>query len=169
VSGTFTRTSSFTHQSARYLVAKVAADLRQIQLLYAGEPIDDTIGKCVVELVVLLAGGYVQSVKYGYVRNGAWVLAVSYDASYDGVTLADDHPGSIPPGKDTEGSTWYSFLVPSSKWYGLTAEQQEEVAARLPFRRTPATEPGTGSSWWQYGKTYTKDGGSLRRGLLTSP
>jgi hypothetical protein len=166
LSATFTRTSSFTQQSARYLVGKVAADLRQIQLLYAGLPTDGEICNYKQELVVLLAGGFVQSVKYGYVRDGAWVLAVSYDASYDGVTLGDDHPGSIPAGRDILRAVWRSFLVPSDKWNSLTPGQLEEVSRSLPFRRTNGTDPSTGATLWQYRKVYSKDGGSLRRGLL---
>ena len=54
---TFTRSSSetFTRTSAKYLVSKVAADLRQMQRLHRA-PADAQIDAYVEELITLLAG-----------------------------------------------------------------------------------------------------------------
>ncbi len=162
---TYTRSNSetFTRTSAKYLVSKVAADLRQMQRLH-GEPSDAWIDAYVEELITLLADGYLGSVTYGFQRGDEWVVALRYLVNLDGTTAAvDDRPGRAPLG-DTWGATFGSFLTYSWKWSLLTAEQRRQVERLLPFIRSYGDEPGGG--WTYGGKTYSRDGVSLSRGTI---
>jgi len=162
---TYTRSSSetFTRTSAKYLVSKVAADLRQMQRLH-GEPSDARIDAYVEELITLLTGGYLGSVTYGFKRAGDWVVALRYQVNSDGTTSAvDDRPGRVPLG-DTGDATFGSFLIHSLKWLLLTGEERRQIERVLPFSRTHGDEPGGG---WNHGaKTYSRDGVSLNRGAI---
>ena len=162
---TYTRSSSetFTRTSAKYLVSKVAADLRQMQRLH-GEPSDARIDRYVEELITLLAGGYLGSVTYGFKYAGVWVVALRYVVNLDGTASAsDDRPGRAPLG-DTRGATFGSFLTHSWKWPLLTAEQRRQVERTLPFRRSHGDEPG--GAWNHGDRTYSRDGVSLNRGAI---
>ena len=162
---TYTRSSSetFTRTSAKYLVSKVAADLRQMQRLH-GAPADAQIDAYVEELITLLAGGYLSSVTYGFKRGEEWVVALRYWVNFDGTTsAADDRPGRVPIG-DALGATFGSFLRYSWKWSLLTAEQRRQLERLLPFIRTYGDEPG--GAWTYGGKRYSRDGVSLSRGTV---
>ena len=162
---TFTRSSSetFTRTSAKYLVSKVAADLRQMQRLHRA-PSDAKIADYVEELITLLAGGYVDSVEYGFKRANSWAVALRYTANSDGtVSGTDDRPGRVPLG-DVQGTGFGSFLVYSSKWSLLSTDARERIERTLPFVRTSGSEPG--GAWSYGGKTYSRDGVSLRRGTI---
>ncbi|MXX34909.1 MAG: hypothetical protein F4089_15480 [Gammaproteobacteria bacterium] len=162
---TFTRTNTetFTRTSANYLVSKVAADLRQMQRLH-GAPSDAMIADYVEELITLLAGGYVDSVEYGFKRGNNWVVALRYLVNSDGsISATDDRPGRVPLG-DVRGTGFGSFLVTSSKWSILSSVERERIERALPFVRTPGSEPG--GTWNYGGRAYSKDGVSLRRGAI---
>ena len=162
---TLTRSSNetFTRTSARYLVSKVAADLRQMQRLHDA-PSDDEIEDYVEELITLLADGYVDWVAYGFRRGNDWVAALRYTVNSDGtISSTDDRPGRVPH-SDVRGTRFGSFLSYSSKWWRLSNQQREEVKGTLPFIRTSGSEPG--GAWSYGGRTYSRDGVSLRRGAI---
>ncbi len=162
---TYTRSNSetFTRTSAKYLVSKVAADLRQMQRLH-GQPSEAWIDAYVEELFTLLAGGYLGSVAYGFQRADEWVVALHYQVNSDGsISAVDDRPGRVPLG-DILGATFGSFLTYSLKWLQLTDEQRRQVKRELPFIRTPGHEPG--GAWSYGGRTYSRDGVSLSRGTI---
>ena len=162
---TYTTSSSetFTRTSAKYLVSKVGADLRQTQRLH-GEPSDAWIDAYVEELITLLGGGYLGSVTYGFQRAGEWVVALQYQVNLDGsISAVDDRPGRVPLG-DTWGATFGSFLTYSWKWWLLTADERRQVERALPFSRGIGNEPG--GIWSNGGKTYSRDGVSLSRGTI---
>lgn len=161
MSSTYTRTESFTRSSARYVASKVAADLKLMQRFYQ-RPTDAEIDDYVTELVELLAGGYLNTVKYGFKRNDGWVLALRYTARLDG-TLDDERAGRVVPGVDISGASWYSYLTYSSRWSSLSTQEQTAVQARLPFQRSGANEPSTVNGYWTEDRSYSTDGGGLRR------
>src|SRR5580692_1283973 len=101
-----TNTKTYTYTDARYLGSKVAADLKQLQLLY-GRPSDNEIDLYVDEFVQLVKNGYLESVDYGYKRNNKWVIAVSYEvATFNSI---DDNPGKIHVGTDIGGASWSTY------------------------------------------------------------
>jgi len=44
-------------------------------------------------------------------------------------------------------ATYFNFLMPSAKWNRLTAAQEAEFEADLPFRRTPGSSPADGNGY----------------------
>ena len=158
---TTSSTSSFTVTHAKYLASKIAADLRQVKLFY-GRPTDSEITAYITEVVVLLLGGYLASVSYGFKRDGQWMLALKYDARTGGVLLPDDRSGRVRPGVNVYGATWHSFLTYSLKFLLLSEEDQRRVRSQLPFQRSDGTEP-TVSGAWLSDKSYSSGSVSLQR------
>ena len=166
LSNTITQATTFTVTHAKHIAAKVATDLKRLQRFY-GKPSDVDIDAYEVEATVLLTHGYLESVQYGFRRNGRWIVpTLSYQAN-DLAGTMDNDPGKVPTGADISNADFYSFLTRTRAWHGLSASQQETVyaSARIPFRRTPADEPGV-DGYWSRDLTYSAGGRSLDRFTL---
>src|SRR6476660_3107406 len=87
---------SFTLTEARYVGAKVGADLRMLHNLY-GKPSLADIDNYVEEIALLLRDGYLNTVDFGFRENSgnAWKLRLRYTATSGGY-LTDGRPGSFP-------------------------------------------------------------------------
>ncbi len=157
----YSGTEAWTRTNARKVAGKVAADLRGMQQAY-GLPSDKAIEDYTVELTEFLAGGHVQEVSYGFMRDGKWIAgaALKYTADMNGDLATDDRSGKIPRGADITGAEWHSFLSYSEKWNNLSATERESVRNRLPFRRTAGAEP---AGLWLSDKTYSSAGCGVRR------
>src|ERR1039458_5230158 len=123
---THTATTTFTIANARYITSKVAADLRQLNLFYKS-PSAERIKQFAEEAAVLLNGGHLERVDYGFKRKSLvgdlrWVLLLRYTVR-NGV-LEDDHAGRVPPGVDIDGATFASYLTYSSAFLGLSVADQ---------------------------------------------
>ncbi len=162
MASSFTYTTTFTETQARYLASKVASDLRQLLLIY-GLPPEDKIDAYVEELTILLPGGYVKSIDYGFVVDGAWVVALRYAISPDGTVSADDRAGRVPTNASVQQGSWRSYLRYSGAWERLTPERRAEIEETLPFRREEAPEPGSSGGAWVQDKTYSMDGKGVQR------
>jgi Bacterial HORMA domain family 1 len=160
---TYTTSETFTRSNARYVASKVAADLRLLQRFY-GRPTDIEIDAYTGELVELLLGGYVERVTYGFKRNGAWVVALRYEARLDGTLVADDRAGKVIPGINIKGANFYSYLVHSSTWALLDAAERARIEARLPVQRAGADEPSSSNGSWVQDRSYSAGGSGVRRG-----
>lgn len=156
---------TWSRTDARYVAGKVAADLRQMQQEY-GDPSDDWIEAYLLELTILLAGRFVDTVSYGYRRDGDWVAALKYTADIHGNLVADDRSGRVPRGANISGASWYSFLSYSDAWSVLSPEERETIRRELPFRRSTGTEPGVASGTWVHDKTYSSVGSGMRRATV---
>jgi hypothetical protein len=159
-----TSTNTFTITNAQYLASKIAADLRQMKSFY-GQPSEEDIDKYVQELVILLKGGYISSVDYGFRKNGLWVLAISYAVNPVTGQLLDDNPGRVPPGRDVSGASWGSFLRYSARFYELTADERGKVESSLPFQRGGSSDPQNGL-YGQNDKTYSSGGQQINRKII---
>jgi hypothetical protein len=168
MSFSYTTTASFTRTHARELAAKVAADLRQMQVFYK-EPTDQQINDFVEELVELLVGGYLASVDYGFRTNSGWVVALSYTVRSDGTLETNDRAGRVPVGANISGASWYSYLRKNSKWSNLTQSERDKIEALIPVKRSTANEPtvGFGNAWVE-DKVYSSNGTSFTRRTLKS-
>ena len=103
ITATETRTFTLTH--ARHLAAKVATDLKRLQRLY-GELSDARIEQFEGEATELLRQGYLQSVTYGFQRNGNWIEpTLRYTARELADGGIDDDPGRVRPGANVEGAS----------------------------------------------------------------
>ncbi len=72
---------------------------------YYGWPSADDITQYAEEAAILLNGRYLQSVEYGFKRNGKVILALKYTARSDGTLQSDDRPGRVPVGLDVSGAS----------------------------------------------------------------
>jgi hypothetical protein len=163
---TYSTTESFTLTSAKHVASKVAADLRYMQALY-GSPSNEWIQKYHDELVELLVGGYVDTVTYGFKRDEKWVAAIRYVADLNGNLTADERAGKLTYNVDAAGLSATSYLTYSKKWLlDLTEAQRNAIKSKLPFQRVTANEPGTDGGYWADDRTYSHDGGGVRRSML---
>lgn len=163
-----TETTTFTRTHARHIAAKVATDLKRMQRLY-DSPSDSAIADFETEVVELLKDGYLETVAYGFRRNGYWIEpTLRYTArDLSGRSANDDDPGRVRPGANVNGAEFYSYLTYSTAWHSLSESQRVAVNERLPVKRTVAPEPGV-SGYWSSDRTYSAGGRALDRGSVRS-
>jgi hypothetical protein len=165
---TITETKTFTLTHARHLAAKVATDLKRVQRLYGGLS-DEDIERYEGEATELLRLGYLESVTYGFKRNGNWIEPTfQYTAKELAMNGNDDDPGRVRPGANIEGTTFYSYLTYNSAWHSLTASQREAIKKQLPVQRAGADEPQVEGGYFADDKTYSSGGRSLGRASVRS-
>lgn len=162
---TTTGTSTFSLTSAKHVASKVAADLRYMRALY-GSPSAEWIEMYNDELVRFLDAGYLGTVTYGFKRNEKWIAAIKYTADLYGNLTQDDRTGKLPVGADVSGLFATSYMTYSNKWDRLSEAERARFMATLPFQRVGAAEPGVEGGYWQEDRTYSADGGGVRRSTL---
>lgn len=162
-----TRSASFTITDARYVGAKLGADLRVLHDLY-GKPSLTTIDDYCEEVALLLRDGYLATVDYGFKNSGdnSWRLRLRYTATTNG--QLDSRPGRLPTAVDIAGSSFYSYLTYSSAFHNLTSDRQETVKQALPVSRSSATEPTASAGSSQSGQGYARNGTGVTRDVYTA-
>lgn len=163
MSYSITHTQSFTVTNAKYLAAKVAADLKRMQQFY-GSPSDSDIIDYEIEVEKLLKKGYLESITYGFVRNGDHIEPTLKYTAQDlaGMHSIDDDPGKIRPGADINGATFLSYFMPANAWFGLSNLDRENFKKQIPVTRSSASEPGI-NGYLVSDRTYSSGGRSLNR------
>lgn len=161
MSYTFTRTHSET--GTREVASRVAADL-ELMRIYYGTPPRESIADFEGELQALLAGGYVARVEYGFKMNGARVVCLCYEATYDGRLTALEDAGGVHARADITGASFYSYLWYSASWWQLPSLQRARIENGLPVSRTAGPDPADGAGVWVGDRTYVADG----RGVVRS-
>ncbi len=162
---TVSETSSFTVTHARHMAAKVATDLKRLQRLYGGqEPSDSRIADYEAEITAFLKAGYLDSVSYGYRRNGDWIEPSLHYTARDLANAAanDDDPGGIRPGANIAEAVFGSYLLCNDAWKNLTETEREAFRRTLPFRRSGAPKPGL-NGYLTNDRIYSSGGRALDR------
>lgn len=162
---TSSQAQTFTVVHARHIAAKVATDLLRFQRFYR-EPSNNTIDAYEVELTALLKGDYLDTVTYGFLRNGLWVEALRYHAVSGGGLIADDDPGRLRPDANVAGARFSSFLAYNNRWWSLSHAERQCVEESLPFKRTSGSEPGVESGYWATDRTYSAGARGLSRATI---
>ena len=141
MTATGTRTAGFTITDARYVGAKIGADLRLLNVLY-GKPGLDRIDTLAEEAALLLRDGYLGTVDYGFRDSdtNAWKLRLRYTAVTGGY-LVNDNPGKLPAEQPSRGYPFYSYLTYSLKFLLLSKVEQDAFLGGLPVQRAGADEP----------------------------
>jgi hypothetical protein len=165
---TISDSESFTVTHARHIAAKVATDLKRMQRLY-GSPSDDRITAYEGEIIEFLKAGYLDTVWYGYRRNGNWIEPTLRYTARDlfGSAANDDDPGRVRPGANIIDAKFYSYLTYGGAWSKATWAEKDAFGKRLPFRRGDAPEPGI-SGYMSDDRTYSAGGRALNRASLRS-
>lgn len=165
----YTESSTFTVTHARHMAAKVATDLKRIQRLYGGRPTDTQIAEFEAEATAMIKAGYLESVSYGFQRNGNWIEPTLRYTARDlmGGAANDDDPGRIRPGADISGASFCSYLCYSAAWFTLSKQQQDAFQTALPFARSSAPAPGV-VGYLSDDKSYSAGGRALQRASVRS-
>lgn len=163
----YSQSETFTITHARHIAAKVATDLLRFQRFH-GKPATDMIDAYEEELIALLKEDYLDTVTYGYRRDGRWVAgaALRYQATDGGGLIADDDPGRIRPDADISGAHFYSFLTYNSRWWALSERQKQSFKEGLPFQRGSGSEPGVENGYWTTDRTYAAGGRGVSRSII---
>lgn len=166
MTGSASRTASFTLTDARYVGAKVAADLRLLNSLY-GKPSLGDLEDYAEEVALLLNDGYLNTVDYGFrdTADNTWRLRLRYRATTGG-QLADSRPGSLPRSLDLERYRFYSYLTYSTSFNSLDLAEQQGVKAALPITRTGAEEPSSLFGTTTGGHGYARHGTGMARDVF---
>jgi hypothetical protein len=159
----YTETSTFTVVHARHIAAKVATDLKRIQRFY-GSPTDQSIADYETEVIELLKAGYIDTVTYGFRREGNWIEPTLFYAARDltGAAADDDDPGRIRASADATGGSFYSYLTYTSEWHHLSEAEKDAFKRNMPFYRSGAPEPSV-SGYLARNGTYSAGGRALDR------
>ena len=168
MTGTTTESTSFTITHAQYLASKVAADLKRMQRFYDA-PSDADISNYEDELAKMLKGAYVDTVTYGFRRNGDWIEpTLRYTArELIGLASADDDPGRVRPGANVSGAAFYSYMIYTAAWSQLGEPSKTIFRATLPFVRNGAPEPGV-NGYLTEDRMYSAAGRALSRSSVRS-
>ena len=164
----YTESSTFTVTHARHMAAKVATDLKRMQRFY-GSPSDAKIAEFEAEATEMLKAGYLETVTYGFKRDGNWIEPTLRYTARDlaGGSANDDDPGRVRPGADISGASFYSYMTDSTAWDQLTQAQRDAFKSTLPFVRGGAAEPGI-SGYLSNDRTYSSGGRVLDRATVRS-
>jgi len=164
----FSESNTFTVTHARYMASKIATDLKRIQRFY-GAPSDDAIARYENEITDLLKANLVETVTYGFKRDGTWIEpTLRYTArELNGASSSDDDPGRILPGADVRSASFSSFLIFSTAWDQLSGPEREAISNKLPFKRVTADEPAV-SGYLSRDLTYSSGGRAMERAILRS-
>jgi Bacterial HORMA domain family 1 len=165
---TITRTGEFTITDARYVGAKIGADLRLLNNLY-GRPALALIDDFTEEAALLLRDGYLATVDYGFCESGtsAWKLRLRYTATIGG-QLIDNRPGSLPSALSVARYDFHSYLTYSTAFRLLTPTQQAAVRGRLPISRSVGDEPTAWGGYHTTGHGYSRNGVGVTRDVYTA-
>lgn len=169
MTSSLTRSASFTLTDARYVGAKIGADLRVLRAVY-GKPGDlAMIDNYVEEVALLLNKGYLGTVDYGFrdTNAGVWKLRLRYRATIGG-DLVDTNPGGVPRTKNVTGLSFHSYLSYSNVFNSLPWAEQSAFKQTLPISRTTAEETPLALGGNTPDRTYGHHGACVSRDVFTA-
>jgi hypothetical protein len=140
----FTESMTFTVTHARHMAAKVATDLKRMQRFY-GKPSDGSIADYETEATEMLRAGYLDTVTYGFKKDGKWIEPTLRYTARDlaGAPANDDDPGKIRPGADVGGASFYSYMTYTGR--GTVSARPSATPSRPACRFRAAAPPSPGS------------------------
>ncbi|WP_424187681.1 hypothetical protein ACOBQX_07780 [Actinokineospora sp. G85] len=158
MTSSLTRSASYTITDARYVGAKIGANMRTLHALY-GKPSPEMIDKYVEEVALLLKNGYLKTVDYGFKDRDSevWKLRLRYRAVW-GARLADDNPSGVPRSANVTGLRFGSYLTYSTSFLNLPQSERGAFEKMLPFSRTTAAETPLGLGSSSLGRSYGRNG-----------
>lgn len=161
---TTTQSETFTVTDAQHIAAKVATDLKRMQRFYE-KPSDGEIDDYEKEAIALLRGDYLDTVTYGFHRDGNWIVALRYAARH-GVLIVDDPPGRVPMRGHVLDCVFNSVLQGNKKWHSLTENEKTRIyreAGVVSLRRVPGNDY---NGEWHTDRTYSAGGRGVVRCVL---
>ncbi|WP_277960713.1 HORMA-1 domain-containing protein [Pseudomonas sp. RIT-To-2] len=158
---------TFTLTHAKHMAAKVAADLMRLQRLY-GKPSTQWISDYEEEVTAFLKAGYLDTVTYGFKRDGKWIEpTLKYTASELSSGGVDDTPGRIRPNADITGASFYSYMTYNDAWRNASQTERDAVKSQVPVSRGQANEPEV-NGYLTSDNAYSSGGHTLNRSTVRS-
>jgi hypothetical protein len=162
MTGSFTRSNSFTITHARYLASKVAADMH-LCAQYYGNPSEASVRNYAEELAQYLNAGYLEEYEFGYKKNGVRIVTWRYKVDANGSISTDDRPGKIAAYVDISGATFFNHLTQNSAFFAQSSDAQSRFKSDLPITRSDGYPPADGSGYWTADRNYFSGGCGLGR------
>ena len=146
----------------------MATDLKRMQRFY-GHPSDQRISEFENEIIAFLKNGYLDTVYYGFQRNGNWIAPTLKYSARDlyGSSVVNDDPGRLVLSADISGAIFHSYLQYSGAWSDASAAEREAFNKLLPFLRINAPRPGINGYLYD-DRTYSAGGRALERASVRS-
>lgn len=159
MTASYSISETFTLTNAKHLASKVVADLYQCHRFY-GAPAESSIAHYHDELVVMLAGGYVEDYEFGFKKDGQRVVSWQYRISAGGdlVGGSDARSGGIYARAQITGAEWFNFMNYTATWWALTDTERSSVRGQHPVRRSTGTLPADGAGYWETDRSYNSGG-----------
>lgn len=164
MTSSYSISETFTLTHAKHLASKVVSDLYQCRNFY-GEPSEAQITKYQDELIVMLAGGYVNEYEFGFQKNDQRIVSWQYrvNTSGDLVGGIDNRSGGIYARANTSGATHFNFISYSQAWFDLNSSEQINVKSKHPIDRSTGNLPSDGAGYWHTDRTYSSAGVAIER------
>ena len=166
MTSSYTTSSTFTITDARYVASKMGADLRGLYARY-DTPAAEEVENYIEEAALCLKAGYLKTVDYGFKRGDIWILRLRYTA-VSGGQLSDGSPGRLPAASELADCSFYSYLVWSDTFTGLSAAARQAFKDTLPITRTSAEAPSLGSGRYGTAVEYSRHGAGLSRDVYSA-
>ena len=164
MTGSYSVSQTFTLTHAKYLASKVVSDLYQCRNFY-GEPSEAMVTKYQDELIVMLAGGFVNEYEFGFKKNDQRIVSWQYrvNASGDLVGGTDNRSGGIYARANISDAIYFNFMSYAQSWFALSQEERDAVRSKHPVNRSTGRLPADGSGYWHTDRTYSSAGVAIER------
>jgi hypothetical protein len=162
VTYSYSTNDTFTIAHARKLAGKVSADMDQCRLFY-GEPSTSNIEAYRDELIVMLAGRFVDRYEFGYkTADDRRVVSWRYRVTSSG-DLEGGRSGGLHASADIANAVMFNYLWTNTAWWELTEAARDRVRADHEVRRSAGDPPSDGSGHWVQDRSYGAGGVVLQR------
>ncbi len=164
---TTTRAETFTIADAKYLASRISHGLTFLRI-YCGQLTPEKVQDLAVEAAILLRFNLLESVKYGYEKDGNWIYGISYSVNQLGqIEGINDTPSIIDLPDNLDGAKWHSFLNRRTN-PELSLSDLQEIEELLPIQRTSGTEPSSANGSWNVDDSYSRNGIGISRSQFKS-
>lgn len=158
----YTTNETFTVAHARKLAGKVSADMSQCRFFYE-KPSEANIVRFRDELVVMLAGEYVDRYEFGFKtaddrRAVSWRYRVTASGDLEG-----GRSGGLHAKADISKAQWFNFMWTNVAWWDLTEAARDRVRAEHEINRGDGEPPSDGDGRWVQDRSYGAGGVVLQR------
>lgn len=158
----YTTTETFTIAHARKLAGKVSADMDQCRLFY-DQPSEADIVQYRDELIVMLAGQFVDRYEFGFRtaddrRVVSWRYRVTASGDLDG-----GRSGGLHAKADIANAVMFNYMWTNTAWWNLTEPGRDKVRAEHDVQRSAGEPPSDGSGRWVQDRSYGAGGVVLQR------
>lgn len=164
---TQSQTKSYTYANVRHVNDKILGDLTYLLTRFPEIFTEDRMNGWKNDFYHWMNDGYARSIAIQFMRNDECFCEIKYDLKDDGSISTDDNVGRIR-GVDLSGAYTSVVVTYTSKWSGLTAEEQQkfkEEKLELNWGTAGKTNYAYGLTQ-KYDKQYSSGSLGVQRSVL---